>query len=430
MGNVLRVDDVYGNDSTATPNGLPYKTIESAVGASTSGSCIWIFPGVYNLSGEIIIPSNVCLRGLNCLTCIIQMIGITSTTTLITIGNNTRIEDLTILMQSNGHYNLTCVEYGGITSTEGIIKGSVITVDNSTALYSGSSNIYGILCSGEGPLVPAVNVFSLNCLKSTTINILSNGSGNKRGIIITNKNVISTRDIIVYVSAPTSNISFGGSYVGVETADPNNLGTIQLRSSTIGAIGKTGLQTYDSSDILQTNPSTVVNPNYPNTPGIQLGSGVELITKSSGNAPFTVYIYSFSFFYGITGSLHDGVNGYMWLGTQAVSNSGNSKFPDPTTPAAYYKFQQAAILCGFCAHLNTGPSNTHITNISVYRTPVGGTITAVPGYLLSFTGSDIDKNYYNSSQQFNPGDFIHVYVSYTGGNSNTTTDMSVQLDVY
>jgi len=49
---------------------------------------------------------------------------------------------------------------------------------------------------------------------------------------------------------------------------------------------------------------------------------------------------------------------------------------------------------------------------------------------LTFTGATINQSYYNSSQDFVAGDLLHFGVTYTGGNRNTTTDITVQLDVF
>jgi hypothetical protein len=134
-------------------------------------------------------------------------------------------------------------------------------------------------------------------------------------------------------------------------------------------------------------------------------------------------------YYGLRGDLKNGVNaGYMWPGTQAVANN---VFPDPTTSApAYYRAQQPFILSGMNAHLVGAPGTGHSTTIQIRRTPVGGTIADVTGYSVTLSNSEIDKSIYNISQTFGAGDLIHVYVTYTGGNGNTSHDLTVQLDLF
>ena len=62
LGNTLRVDSIYGNDSTGTLGGPPFKTINAALSAASSGNVVWIFPGTYNES--ITIPTGVSVIGL------------------------------------------------------------------------------------------------------------------------------------------------------------------------------------------------------------------------------------------------------------------------------------------------------------------------------------------------------------------------------
>lgn len=57
-------------------------------------------------------------------------------------------------------------------------------------------------------------------MKGSTINVYSNGPGNKRGILVSGSNQVSTRDTNIYVAAPSYTLGPTGSYVGVETNDP------------------------------------------------------------------------------------------------------------------------------------------------------------------------------------------------------------------
>jgi len=79
------------------------------------------------------------------------------------------------------------------------------------------------------------------------IHIYSNGNGLKRGILVSGTNRVSIRDSNIYVYEPTSNDSHG-SYVGVETDDSSNIGTIEIRNSTIGVVLPIDAS-YNASDI-------------------------------------------------------------------------------------------------------------------------------------------------------------------------------------
>jgi hypothetical protein len=426
IGNVLRVDAIYGNDSTASIGGSPYLTVNAAVSAATSGTTIWVHPGTYTLSSGITLPSGIALRGQNIQTTIIQMTSVTANTTLLTMGENTRVEDLTLKLTSAGHYTLKGIVFGGTTSVTAKLRTCVLTVDNSTASSGGTSIVTGVESNGSGTL--GAGSFSFNSLKGSTINIYSNGGGNKRGILVSTSNVISSRDVNIYVAQPTSTASLG-SYVGVETADTNNLGSIQLRSTTVGTVTPTSGQSYTASDILQTNPGTITNPTYLASPGIQIGPGTDMVTKTAGGKGFSSYVYPTTIYYGLRGDLKTGTSGgYLWPGTMLVAGGGNG-FPDTGTPPAYYRVQQPSIIAGLAVGLNTAPGTGHTITVSVFHTPLGGTLTSTP-FTVTFGETDLVVNYYDASVTVNTGDRVHVQLSYTGGNANTAHDLSVQLDMF
>ena len=427
FGNVLRVDAVNGNDSTASAGGSPYLTVQAAVAAATSGQTVWILPGTYTLAGGITIPNGVSLRGLSLQTVTVQYAA-TANTTLVTMGENSRVEDITWKLTSTGHYTLKGFVFPGTTSVTAKLRVCVVTVDNSTALVGGTSTVYGVEFSGTGTL--AAGSFSFNSLKGSTINVVSNGGGIKRGVIITGTNISSMRDMNIYVAAPTNTASTG-SYVGVET---NNgaTGAVQLRATTVGVKVPAVGEAYTASDILQTTPPTVADPTYLASPGIQLGPGVDLVTKTAGGKPFSSYVYPTIVYYGLRGNLRNGgsSNAYMWPGTQGVSNN---IFPDPTlNPAAFFRIQQPAILAGMSVYLGAAPGAGHATQFTARRTASGGTITDVSGFTLSFTGTESNKSYYNSSQTFGAGDLLHLYIQNISGSlfGNASADITVQLDLF
>jgi hypothetical protein len=429
LGNVLIVDQVYGNDSTASIGGLPYQTVEAAIQgiSGTTGTTVWVMPGTYNVAGTIYVPNETALRGLNTQTCIIQNLEPADNEILLGMGENCRVEDLTFKLTSAEHHALTGIRFQGTTTQTSKLRNSVICVDNSAASSGGSSNVYGILCQGTGTF--SESTFSFNCIKGSTINVKSNGAGRKRGIYVSQENQVSVRDTNIYVATP-GNTGSTGTYVGVETNDSNQLGSIQIRSSSIGAPKQLNPPTFTSSDILQTQPSVITNPAYLASPGIQIGPGVDLLTKSAGGRPFSTYSYPTTLYYGLRGLIKDGaaagVTGYLWPGTQAVSAS----FPDITTPAAYYRVQQPVILSGINIHSNTSTSANGGATFFVFKTSGAG-MTLLSDFTAGFTASQTDFSYYNSSHDFASGDLIHVGVVQTGGgNNNTMGDITIQLDMF
>jgi hypothetical protein len=279
------------------------------------------------------------------------------------------------------------------------------------------------VCNGTGGLLSSS--FSWNAIQNSTIKILSNGGGNKRGILISGSNVVSTRDTNIYIAPPPITTSTG-SYVGIETNDSSNTGAIQIRTSSIGTTSPNG-SSYTASDILQTTPSSVTSPAYLASPGIQIGPGTDLVSKTAGSRGFSTFNYPTILFYGLKGTLNTGVNGYLWCGTQQVSNNN---FPDPGTPAAYFRIQQPSLLSGLSCKANVAPGNGHTTTIMVRYTPVNGTITDTI-FTVTLSGTISEQYFYDGSLTLQAGDKVHVYVSYTGsGSSNLTHDLTIQLDLF
>ena len=441
FGNVLTVDSVYGNDSTASVGGSPYKTVEAAVAAATSGKTIWVLPGTYTLASGITLPNGISLRGLSLQTTTLQM-NVTSSTTMLTMGENCRVEDLTINLTCTGSTNsvvLKGIVFGGTSSQTSKLRTSVVTVRNSTMTKTLTSTVTGIEFSGTGTLSPST--FSFNSVKGSTINVFSNGAGNKRGLLVSGSNQVSTRDTNVYVAQPPDTDSTG-SYVGAETNDAGNTGSIQLRATTLGVVVPTAGQAYTASDILQTTPATITDPTYLASAGIQVGPGVDLVTKSAGAKGFSTYVYPTTVYYGLKGNVTSGPSGgWLWPGTQGVSAG---VFPDTGFPPAYYRAQQPSILSGLSASLVLPPGgtgNASTLTITVYRTRSAdapgdatsgalGTKTVATVFTVTFTGQDIQKTFYNGSVDLEAGDRLHVYQTYTSVGSNGAHDLIVQLDLF
>jgi len=423
-GNVATVDAVYGNDSTATVGGLSFKTVAAAVAAVTTGQTVQVLPGTYTLSAGITLPAGSSIRGTSLQTCIIQMTGVTADTTLVTMGENTRMEDLTLSLTSTGHYTLKGVVFGGTTSVTAKIRTCVISVNTATASTAGTSVVTGVEYNGTGSL--GASSFTFNSIKGSTVNVYSNGGGAKRGILVSNTNIVTTRDTNVYV-APPSNTTSTGSYVGVETADPADTGSIQLRATTVGTVTPTSGQAYTASDILQSNPATITNPTYLASAGIQIGPGTDLVTKTAGGKGFSTYVYPNIIYCGLKGDLRSATNGYLWPGTMAVSNG---VFPDPGTPAAYFRVQQPCLLSGLSVGMTTAPGTGYSTTILVRYTPVATGTIADTVFTVTLSNAQTTGSFYNGSLSLAAGDRVHMYLSYTGNNSNLSHDLTVQVNLF
>lgn len=239
MGNVVLVDQVNGNDATGAVNALPFKTVNAAItyvagiALPAGGVTVWVMPGSYTLTAGITLRDTCSMRGLSLqttkLTWAASVPG--GTATMLTMGENTRVEDLSLTLTSaEATTNLVGVALPGTTSVTSKLRTSVVTVDNSGLAVGTTTNVYGVLCSGTGSL--GLATFSFNMLKGGTLNVKSNGAGNKFGLYMPSSSAsqISTRDMNIYVAAPTTATSTG-LYVGIYT--DNNNSQVQVRTSSI-----------------------------------------------------------------------------------------------------------------------------------------------------------------------------------------------------
>jgi hypothetical protein len=413
LGKVLVVDSVNGNDTTAAVNGLPFLTVQAAlahiVSNSLTGVTVWIMPGTYALSAGITIPDNCSMRGLSTQTTKLTLAASNpgGTVTMLTMGENTRVEDLSLtITSSNATTNLVGVRTPGTTSTTSKLRTAVVTVNNASLASGATTNVYGILDDGTGVLGPAS--FSFNFTRGVTINVLSNGAGNKRALLVSTASDITFRDTNFYVASPTNSASTG-SYVGVETTDANC--SVQFRTCSISA--PPTASGYTGSDILQTSPGTGFIDK-----GIQLGPGCDLVNKTAGGKPFTTYVTPTTVIYGLHGNVAAATH-YLWPGVQTASDNTE----------VFYRFQQKSIVQGMSINMRTAPGVGKSVTITVRRSSTGiagsGAATVMTAVV---SGTDKFGSNYVVSADFAQGEYLSVEITGTAGNS--AQDVVVELDLF
>jgi hypothetical protein len=344
------------------------------------------------------------------------------------MNNYCTLENLDISFNSstNTDISMTAILFNNITSKTSHVNNCNINVNNATVNSTSKSDVTGIMFSGTKSITD-ISAITFTSIENSNINIYSNGNGTKRGILVDGSNGTYIKNVNVFIDKPINGTSTG-SYVGIETNDPTELGTIQIRNSAINAITPVNGETFTASDILQTTPTIINNIGYLISPGIQLGPGTDLMNKTAGNKGFFMHSYPTIIYYGLKGDIKSGsTNAYLWPGTMAVTNN---VFPDPSNnKPAYFRIQQNCLIMGIMATLSLPPGNTHNITLTIKYTPVGGVLTDT-NFILSFTGTDLIKNLYDSSLRLNSGDLIHLYITYTGGNGNGGHDLTCQIDLF
>jgi hypothetical protein len=245
-GNTLTVDAVNGNDTTAAgdPYKLPFLTITAALNAASSGQLVFVRPGTYN--ERIFMPANVSLVGAGAQAVIIQQIGVATSTTLLTMAANCRVENATFNLSSNSAVNLTGVLFQDGTSTNAKLRNSIWTI---TSTNGGSNTILGV-SSPFTSTAPTTTFSSPNAIQRSTINVISASSGTTRGILVSGANRFAVRDIVVFARGG------GGDIVGAETTNANAF--FDCKTSTISGV------TYDinqTSGVIQLGATDLVNAN-------------------------------------------------------------------------------------------------------------------------------------------------------------------------
>lgn len=321
FGNFLRVDKVYGNDSTAStaPFTLPFLTINAALSSATGGQEVFLLPGTYE--ENIIIPNNVAIRGANVRSVIIQKQNVITPTTLVSMGENSRLEDVTLNLSSSQNVDLIGIDLPGTTCLTSKIRTIVLNVTSSA---TGTCNIYGINSSSTS----ATGFTSSSTVRASTINVSASGGGNKRGVNINGPNRFSCRDTIIYATGPT-----GTNIVGVETSATGCYA--DLRSCTISGL------TYDVNRLN----------------GTMLIGFTDLVNNNANGNSFSTVVESGNIIYGLYGN----INGTLYLvpGTLAANTL-------PTLPF-YTSFSQNVIITSMIVNYSAPLSVGQTLIFNIYK---------------------------------------------------------------
>lgn len=281
-GNTLRVDSVYGNDTTAAADRykLPFLTINAALSAAAAGETVFLYAGTYNET--IVIPTGVAIRGSSTQTTIIRSLGVVSATTLVTMGSQTRIEDVTMTLTSSANVNLTGVLFPTGTPQNAKIRTCVLNV---TSTATGLCAITGILSNGTS----STALSSANAIRAFTVNVSAGGTGANRGILVTAANRFAIRDVNVFVSGA------GANNIGVETTDAGAI--CELKISTI-ASDTTNADTTQYHDINRLAGSIIL-------------TGTDLNRNDANGNSFTTTQQPFNLLYGLIGNPANNTRYYL-----------------------------------------------------------------------------------------------------------------------
>ncbi|MEK3886682.1 hypothetical protein [Bacillus sp. FSL K6-3431] len=370
-----------GNDSEAIIGGNPFKTINGAIKAinttGATGITIFVFPGIYD--ERIIMPSGNSLRGISSLTVTIRQQNVGVNTTLLTMGENTRVEDINLLLTSSNHVNLIGTAFPGRTSQTAKISTTSITVDNSTASTTGTSNVYGIHSFGTGNPSDSVDT-----IRSSVITVNSAGLGIKRALMVnTNTNRFNCRDSNLLIT----NAGGVGSYIGAEV---NQVGAqLVIRASTVQGV---------TADISQ-------------TAGILSIGTTNLSNSHANNLGFSTVLQPSTIIWGDPGSLPKGTSRFYRPGSASVSNT-----------EIFIRLSQKCLLKALNVRAVIGPGTSNTDTWTIRKNGIDTPLT------VSLTGTQISNNNNNVSVSFQAGDSLSLKVTTSAGTA--ISDTVIQVDVF
>lgn len=381
VGNTLFVDSVYGNDSIASSNPFyyPFSTISQALAISQtlpvnlSGYLVIVNAGTYNES--LTIPPNVSVTGTGAQAVIIQKLNVTSPTTLITCGQNCRIENFTARLTTSGNYEIIGIDFPSGTSINTKLRNSIWTVQSTN---NGNANVIGVRSSGISDL----SYNPANAIQRSTINVISSTTGLSRGILVNGANRFSVRDIVVYARGTGSDI------VGAEV--DNSLGVLEIKTSTIGG---------SNYDVNRSNGSMII------------GSTDLLSNNANGNS-FLPTQAPASLQYSITTDLGLDRRYYLIPGTGFIINEAKTNPYDVTNSFPIPFNQQSLVISISLAYTQILGVNESIT-FNIYKND----LTTPSMSLVLSHGENPSKYTTSQSVTFNGGDVIRCTLETTGNPS-------------
>jgi hypothetical protein len=380
-GGVYVVDRVYGNDTYALkdPFNRPFYNLTTALSNAPAGTSIYLMPGTYQ--GPITIPANVCVIG-NCTqNCFIAASNVTSNTTLVTMGSNSRVEFVTMNLTSSANVNLTGVEYPTGTSVTAKLRTSVVNVISSA---TGSNTITGVLSAGTSST--AYN--STDAIRATTINVDASSTGPIRGLLVSGSNWFGIRTTNISAKGTVSNL------IGVETTNAGAYAS--LKHSTIR--GGDNESVNGDSDIKRTDGT------------IYLGF-TDLINNSAGGQGFTVA--AMTPFYSL------GTFGNFSSSTTYNLTPGVVKLGDLPASPFQVSVDQNSILYGMQVDVQPAISAGASLTVNVYRNNV------LTDFSLNLVAGDTKRSLGNLSIDFSSGDLFDARLTIGPSNLNNYSLFSV-----
>lgn len=386
LSRIIYVDQIRGDDvtgavsTTATDAIMPFKTLASALvsAGAISGSghvVVYLSAGTYNIVAGLVLGDNISIVGVDASSVIINYTT-SATSTMITMGNSCRLEQLTLLMNTTSNVSMTGITFPNATTTTSKIRNVFLDM---SATGAGTGSVIGVFV----PATSGVDPYFTN-IRATTIRTTSIMTGTERGILVNATGAkLNCRDIIIWSTG------IGGNCIGAET---NATGcTLYLSTSTIKGI---------TADISQTQGN------------IHLSS----TCLHSGNANgknFTQCTNTGQLVFSDPGGIGTSTPRYYRFGTYAIGTTEvKLKFNSPTVVR---NLRVVGITAG------------SVTRVYTWYVRKNGVNTILS---TGITNGDLTSANTTNTVQFNTGDELSISVEIGGTGTPALSDTTVTVDLY
>ena len=317
-------------------------------------------------------PAGVALRGANTQTVTLSRTGVTSNVTLLTMGSNCRVEDITFTLTSASNVNLTGIDWPSGTPLTSKLRTAVLNV---TSSGTGSNTIVGMLSSGSS----ATTYSASDAVRSCTISVDASSSGIVRGLYVTGSNWFSSRDVNYNIRGTGSNI------VGVETTNAGSYAS--LKHSTVRGGDGTGTR-YDIN----------------RTAGEILLGSTDLVNNTANGNSFSVTTEGAITHFGTTDNFTNGTTYYLVPGFVKQGDLPTSTFGIPVT-------QNMILFSGTFQCSPSVPSNTSV-KLTAYKN------NAATDMSMTILANQTLASNTTQSVDFKRGDTFDFRMVPTGSNLN------------
>ena len=323
------------------------------------------------------------------------------------MGNQTRIEDMTMTLSSAGNTGpLTGILFPNGTSASSKVRNGVVNVRYTGGGPTGPI-LYGLLVSDT----TTPNTYSpADAIRGVTVNVSTNSTGptGPHGVNNNGTSYFAIRDSNIYCTGPTGT----NGPIGVITTNTGCFTTAKF-SSLAGTL----------YDIYQAPSSSIST--------IQLNAS-DLINANAGPNGFTVNTEPFHVYYSLgsrtnfggAGSVEATPTGTYYLRVGTLT----SNF---CTPIVGYTFPQKAVVFEGIVSATLGITGTQVVTVNFYKSTTQGVLGTQFAGPIVLNSSTQSARFQNSSTSFRPGiDYIQVQCIVSGAALTVGNDIDVGIALY